>query len=103
MFYLVKIPIHIDWLIGVFQRDKFYDWYLNIGLAYTQLIGYYTEDFSGKDISDLVIYDNKSATLLQAGTTYRFSPHFGLNLKASLPIGVSRLDWTLAARLVYII
>lgn len=99
----LEIPVHIDWLIGVFQRDKFYDWNLNIGMAYTRLIGYQVRDIENKKVNDQIIYGNKEAFLLQAGTTYHFTQKLGLNLKASLPVRVDGLSWTLAARMIYMV
>ncbi len=99
----IEIPVHIDWLIGVFERDKYYDWNLNLGIAYTRLIGYTVKDIDRNNVSDQVIYKNKTAYLLQAGTTYNFTQKIGLNLKASLPIRVDGLSWTLAARIIYTI
>lgn len=99
----IEVPIHIDWLIGVFQRDKFYDWNLNIGLAYTRLVSYNIETIDKVNVDDQIIYENIDATLLQAGTTYNFTKRMGLNFKASLPIRIEGLSWTLAARLIYMI
>ncbi|MBK7939383.1 MAG: outer membrane beta-barrel protein [Lewinellaceae bacterium] len=99
----IEIPVHIDWLIGVFQRDKFYDWNLNLGIAYTRLIGFKAADVDKTDVSNQIIYGNKSAYLLQAGTTYHFTKKVGLNLKASLPVRVVGLNWTLAARMIYML
>lgn len=99
----LEIPVHIDWLIGVFQRDKFYDWNLNIGMAYTWLIDYQVRDIENKKVNDQIIYGNKEAFLLQAGTTYHFTQKLGLNLKASLPVRVDGLSWTLAARMIYMV
>ena len=99
----IEIPFHLDWLIGVFEKDQFYDWNLNIGVAYTKLIGYRVEDLNKVDVTDQIIYKNKEAYLLQAGTTYHFTKNIGLNLKASLPIRIDGLNWTLAGRLVYLL
>jgi hypothetical protein len=99
----IEIPVHIDWLIGVFQRKKFYDWNLNIGVAYTRLIGFSAKNSEGLDITNQIVYKNKEAYLLQAGTTYNFTPKIGLNLKASLPIRIDGLNWTLGARMIYTI
>lgn len=99
----VEVPVHIDWLIGVFQKDKFYDWNLNIGLAYTRLLSYNIETIDKVNVNDKIIYANKDAILLQAGTTYNFTKKLGLNFKASLPIRIEELNWTLAARLIYMI
>ena len=99
----IEVPIHFDWLIGVFQRDKFYDWNLNIGIAYTRLLSYHIETSDKININDQIVYDNKEALVLQAGTSYNFTKHIGLNLKASLPIRIEGLSWTLAARIVYMI
>lgn len=97
----IEIPVHIDWLIGVFQRDKFYDWNLNLGVAYTRLIGHKAKDINDLDVSRQIVYGNKEAYLLQAGTHYQFTRRVGLNLKASLPMRVDGLSWTLAARMMY--
>ena len=99
----VEVPVHIDWLIGVFQKDKFYDWNLNIGLAYTRLLSYNIETIDKVNVNDKIIYANKDAILLQAGTTYNFTKKMGINFKASLPIRIKGLSWTLAARLIYMI
>jgi hypothetical protein len=99
----VEVPIHIDWLIGVFKRDKFYDWNLNIGLAYTRLMSYNIENSDKENVNDQIVYGKKDALLLQAGTTYNFTKNIGLNFKASLPIRIEGLSWTLAARLIYMI
>ncbi len=99
----IEVPIHFDWLIGVFQRDKFYDWNLNIGVAYTRLLSYQIETSDKIKINDQIVYENKDALLLQFGTNYNFTKHIGLNLKATLPIRIEDLSWTLAARIVYMI
>jgi hypothetical protein len=99
----VEVPVHFDWLIGVFQRDKYYDWNLNIGLAYTRLISYNIETIDKENVNDQIVYVNKDAILMQAGTTYHFTEKMGLNVRASLPIRVEGLSWTLAARLIYMI
>jgi Outer membrane protein beta-barrel domain len=97
----IEIPVHIDWLIGVFQREKFYDWNLNIGVAYTRLIGFTANNIDGMDITSQIKYINKEAYLLQAGTIYHFTKKIALNLKASLPIRIDGLSWTLGARVIY--
>jgi len=97
----IEIPVHVDWLIGVFQKEKFYDWNLNIGVAYTRLISYSAKDIEGIEVSNQIIYNNKESFLLQAGTTYHFTKKIALNLKASLPIRIDGLSWTLGARMIY--
>jgi hypothetical protein len=97
----IEIPVHIDWLIGVFQRERFYDWNLNIGIAYTRIIGFKAKDIEGTNITNQIIYNNKEAYLLQLGTTYHFTKKIALNLKASLPIRIDGLSWTLGARIIY--
>lgn len=99
----LEIPIHIDWLIGVFQRKKFYDWNLNVGIAYTRLTGYSAKTLDGIDITNQLIYKSEEAYLLQAGTTYHFTKKVALNFKASLPIRIDGLSWTLGARVIYIV
>lgn len=97
----LEIPLHLDLLIGVFEREDYYDWNINIGVAYTRLLSYYAEDQYGLEVTDQVVYSYNDEYLLQAGTTYRFSDHLGVNFKASLPIRVEGLSWSLAGRLVY--
>lgn len=99
----LEIPLHIDWLIGVFKREDFYDWNLNLGVAYTRLFSHHAEDINNQDVSNQIVYGKRDAFLLQAGTTYHFTKRLGLNLKTSLPIRVEGLNWTLAARMVYLI
>jgi hypothetical protein len=97
----IEIPIHFDWLIGVFQRKKFCDWNLNLGVAYTRLIGYKAYDVFKEDVTKQIVYGKKDAFLLQAGTIYQFTPKIGLNFKACLPIRSTGLGWTLQARMIY--
>jgi len=99
----VEVPIHIDWLIGVFEREKFYDWNLNIGLAYARLISYNVKTIDKENVTDKIVYGNRDVLLLQAGTSYNFTKKLGLNCKASLPIRIEGLSWTLATRLIYMI
>jgi len=99
----IEVPVHIDWLIGLFEREKFYDWNLNIGVAYTRLVGYSVKNNLKEDVTDQVIYGNQQAMLLQAGTTYHFTKKFGMNFKASLPIRVDGLSWTLSTRFIYML
>lgn len=99
----LEIPVHLDLLIGVFEREKFYDLNLGLGLAWTRLLGHYVEDIDGQNVSDQVIYGNRETLLLQPAMTCKFTPKIGLNLKASLPVRVDGLSWTLAGRLVYLV
>ena len=99
----IEVPVHVDLLIGLLQHDAYYDWNLNLGMAYAQLVGFSVKDRWGNDVSDQVIYGNRRAALLQAGTTYHFTQHIGLNFKASLPLRLDGLSWTWAARMVYLL
>jgi hypothetical protein len=99
----IELPVHIDWLIRSFKRGNFYDWNLNIGLAYTRLLSYAAENVDQMDVTDQIRYGKKEAFLIQAGTTYHFTNKIGLNLKATLPIRKEGLSWTLAARIIYML
>lgn len=99
----IEVPIHFDWLIGFPKKEEYYHWNINIGLAYARLLSYKAETSDKIDVTDQVVYEKMDALLLQAGTTYYFTKHFGLNLKASLPIRNKGLSWTLACRLIYVI
>ena len=99
----IEIPAHFDLLMRVFKKGKYADWQLQWGVAYVKLLSYHAEDAFGLEVSDQFIYEDETSFNLQAGTTYFFSENIGLNLKASLPMLQEGLDWTLAARLVYMI
>jgi len=98
----IEIPVHADLLIGLFSREHYYDLRLQLGLAYTELLGFRAQDSEGADVSDLVVYGNRKAMLLQAGTAYHVSPRIGLNWRVSLPIRVDGLSWTTAVRVLYL-
>jgi len=98
----LEIPVYFDWLLSGVRNDKSYSLHLNLGLAYARLMGYKVQSIEKEDISDQIIYTNKEAYLVQAGTTYNLGKKIGLNLKATLPIRKEGLDWTLAARVVYV-
>ncbi len=97
----IEIPVHVDLLVGLMKHDTYYDWHLNIGIAYTELLSYRAEELGGIDVTEQVVYGNKRAMLLQAGTTYHVSRRVGLNWRVSLPIRVDGLSWTMAARALY--
>ena len=71
--------------------------------TYTRLVSYNVETIDKENVNDQIVYVNKDAFLLQAGTTYNFTKKTGLNFKASLPIRVEGLSWTLAVRLIYML
>lgn len=93
--------MHADLLIGLFSREHYYDLRLQFGLAYTELLGFQAQDSEGADVSDLIVYGNRKATLLQVGAAYHVSRRIGLNWRVSLPIRVDGLSWTTAARVLY--
>ena len=97
----IEIPVHFDVLIGIFERDEFYDWRLHFGMAYTRLVSYSVENINKENVDDQIIYGNREAMLLQAGTSYHFTKHFGINFRASLPLRIDGLSWTLASRAIY--
>lgn len=99
----LEIPVHVDLLVGLLHHDADYDWHLSIGMAYTELMSYRAEELGGINVSERVVYGNKRAMLLQAGTTYHLSRRVGLNWRVSLPIRVEGLSWTMAARALYLI
>jgi opacity protein-like surface antigen len=96
----LEIPVYFDWLLSGVRNNKSYSLHLNVGVAYARLMSYKVQSIEKIDISDQIIYTNKEAYLVQAGTTYNLSKKIGLNLKATLPIRKEGLDWTLAARVV---
>lgn len=98
----IEVPVHLDVLIKTFQGRKFEDWQLHFGAAYTRLFSHFAESDSGIEVSDEIIYNDRTSFQGQVGTTYFFSKNMGLNLKASLPFRRNELAWTLAARLVYV-
>ena len=98
----LEIPVYLDWLLSGVRNDKSYSLHLNVGLAYARLMNYKVESIEKIDVSEQIIYTNKEAYLGQVGTTYNLSKKIGLNLKATLPIRREALDWTLAARVVYV-
>lgn len=97
----LEIPVHADLLIGLFSREHYYDLRLEVGMAYTELIGFRAFDSDGADVSDLVVYGNRRAMLLQAGAAYHVARRIGLNWRVSLPLRVEGLSWTTAARVHY--
>lgn len=98
----LEIPVYLDWLLTGVRNNKSYSLHLNVGVAYARLMSYKVQSIEKIDISEQIIYTNKEAYLVQAGTTYNLGKKIGLNLKASLPIRKEGLDWTLAARVVYV-
>ena len=98
----LEIPIHLDFLIGVFEREKYLDWHIQLGVAYAHIFHHRAETFDKIDVSSLVEYDDRSNVLLQAGTSYQFTQNLLWNLRASLPIQQG-LDWTVSTRIVYMI
>lgn len=98
----IEVPIHFDVLIQVFQKGGYADWQLHFGGAYARLFGHFAEDYDGVEVTNEIVYDNLNSFHAQFGTTYFFAKKWGLNLKASLPLRLEGLAWTVAARAVYI-
>lgn len=99
----IEIPLHFGWLINVHRKEKIHSWHINTGMAYTRLLNYRVKDIEGKDVTNDIIYKKRDAYLLQVGTTYYFTKRIGLNLKASLPMRIEGLSWTLCARMIYML
>jgi hypothetical protein len=97
----LEIPIHTDWLFSIFRKEAFQDFYLQSGFAYVRLINYYGEDIFENDLSERVVYDKRDGILTQIGICYFFTEDIGLNLRASLPVRLNGLGWTLSSRLIY--
>lgn len=98
----IEIPIYSEWLIGVFEKEKFLDWRIQAGVAYTKLMSYKTETSAGTEISEQIEWGNKNAWMLQFGTSYFFTKHFGVNFKVTQPLTIG-LGPTLAFRMEYLI
>lgn len=92
----------MDWLLSGVRNDRSYSLHLNVGLAYARLMSYKVQSAEKIDVSNQVIYTNKEAYLAQTGITFNLGKKVGLNLKATLPIRKKELDWTVAARVVYV-
>ena len=96
----IEVPVHLDLLIDLTPRNGYAEGAVGVGLAYARLFDYYLEDIEENDVTDLIVYDNKNGILFQGTVTSYFTPNFGLNLRASLPIQ-NGLGWTVTARLIY--
>lgn len=70
-----------------------------MGVAYIHLLNYKAKNIEQEDISNQIIYNKRNALMPQAGMVYHFSKNVGLNLKATIPLGVE--DWTVALRMIY--
>lgn len=99
----VEIPVHLEWRFNRLKMKQSKSWKIGAGLAYTRLLNFKAEDVLEHDLSDLFIYSRKDAILLQATTSYFFNKHLGLNLRATMPARFDGLDWTLSARMVYMV
>ena len=97
----VEIPVHLDFLTGIWKSDGYYNWKLHLGLAYARLLTHYAEDRYEIEVSDQLIYNNREVFLIQGGLTHQFNKKLGLNLRTSWPVTINGLDWTLAVRMIY--
>jgi len=97
----LEIPIHFDWLIRNTKRNKIYNINIQVGIAYVKIIGHSAKDLNQVDVSSQIVFDKKDAFHLQSGLTYKITKNIGLNFKATIPIKVE--DWTIAARMIYMI
>lgn len=98
----IEIPVHIDIMMGIFEKEEFLDWHLNFGLAYARLVDYSVFGKDKNNYDNQIIYENKEAMLLQLGSSYFFTKNIGINFKASLPLRIDGLSWTLAARGIFL-
>ena len=97
----VKIQRHAKIKALAKKRDKIYDININIGIAYVKLLNHSAKDINEMDVTNQIVFDKKDAFHLQSGLTYKFAKNLGLNFKATVPIRVE--DWTIAARIIYMI
>lgn len=97
----LEVPLYIEWLIGIFEREKFYDWRIQLGGAYASLFHYKVFDKDDSNITDEIIYQDKNAVLLQAGTSYFITKNIGVHFRSSLPVQSDGLSWTMAFRMEY--
>lgn len=97
----LEVPLYVEWLIGVFEREKFYDWRIQLGGAYTTLFHHKVYTKEGRNVTDEIIYRDRNGVLLQAGTSYFVSSHFGIHFRSSIPVQDTGLSWTLALRMEY--
>jgi hypothetical protein len=97
----LEVPLYIEWLIGVFERENFYDWRIQLGGAYASLFHYKVFDKDDRNVTDEIIYKDKTAVLLQAGTSYFITKNIGIHFRSSLPVQADGLSWTMAFRMEY--
>jgi len=95
----LEIPIHINRIVTRSRNGKSQKATFNIGAAYVHLINHKAKNEVKEDVSSQIIYNKRNAILPQAGVTFHFSPNWGFNLKATVPVNV--IDWTIAVRMVY--
>jgi hypothetical protein len=99
----LEIPLHIDYRISVFKKEKFQDWMFSLGIAYVNLLDHYAENSEGTNLTNFIEYQDRDNILMQAGTNFFFTKKIALNLRASLPVDHRYLGWTLAGRLQFYI
>ena len=97
----LEVPLYIEWLIGVFEREEYYDWRIQLGTAYTTLFHYTVYAKEGRNVTDEIIYHDRDGVLLQAGTSYFITRNIGIHFRSSLPVQTDGLSWTMAFRMEY--
>ena len=97
----LEVPLYVEWLIGVFEREKFYDWRIQLGGAYATLFHHKVYTKEGRNVTDEIIYRDRNGVLLQAGTSYFINRNIGIHFRTSLPVQSDGLSWTMAFRMEY--
>ncbi len=97
----LEVPLYMEWLIGVFEHEKFYDWRIQLGAAYNTLFDYKVYAKDGRNVTDEIIYRDRDGVLLQAGTSYFITRNIGVHFRSSLPVQTDGLSWTMAFRMEY--
>ena len=96
----IELPVQAEYSFRM-RDEAALLWTLSAGLAYVQLINHVVEVEGLGDITDDIVFSNRNTILIVGGITAYFNEHVGLNLRAALSTDSDLLEWTLAARAIY--
>ncbi len=96
----IEVPLQAEYSFRMHDEAAVL-WTLSAGLAYVRLINHVVEVEGLGDITDDIVFSNRNTVLILGGLTGYINQHVGLNLRAALSTDSEILNWTLAARVIY--
>jgi len=97
----LEVPVYLS--ILTYKRDNYFQKHFSLGISYARLLAITAEDKTGNDLSNQIIWNNKSTLVGHLKVAHYFNPQVGVDFRASLTNKDAYWAWTLAFRAIYLL